>query len=138
MPQNVLNVLLFFINLLWKKRMELMKSINTSFTNLVKFVKCYIMPLPRLSYIYWLIYFNTFKAEVLINPLICRDFRYERVKSKILAKWFVASDCYKIVNDLYETPLKTIKLFFKYWWIYFRYHSMILQYFWFRCFNWLG
>ena len=40
--------------------MELMKSSNTSFTNLVrrdlarerKIVKCYIMPQPRLSHIY--------------------------------------------------------------------------------------
>ena len=43
-----------------------MKSIKTSFTNLIsrdlarvrKIGKCYIMPLPQLSYIYWLIYFN--------------------------------------------------------------------------------
>ena len=51
MPQNVVNFL-FIVNLLSKKRMELMKSINTSFTNLVrrdlarerKNCECYIMP----------------------------------------------------------------------------------------------
>ena len=49
-----------------------MKSINTSFTNLVrrdlarerKFVKCYIMPLPRLSYIYLHIYFKKINLRV--------------------------------------------------------------------------
>ena len=37
MPEDVLNFLLFIINLLSKKCMaELMKSINTSFTNLIR------------------------------------------------------------------------------------------------------
>ena len=65
MSQNVVNLLLFIINLLSKNCMtELMKSINTLFTNLIwrdlsrekqkntkNNSKCYIMQQSRLSYI---------------------------------------------------------------------------------------
>ena len=41
------------------------KSYTTNFKALpVKWVKCYIMLLPRLSYIYWLIHFKVQKSKL--------------------------------------------------------------------------